>query len=388
MKKLFHICGATAAISVALALLSIQGVSQTTPPPPVQAPPAGSTPQTQTKPPGPIRVTVELVSAPVVVRDDKGEIVVDLEQKNFRLYDNGKEQTIDHFDMGSDPLSIVLLVETSSHVSPMLPAIQKSGIVFAENIVGEFDEAAVISFGTTVERLQDFTGDHDRIEKVIKNLQDGGGQSKLYDAMDTAVRLLGQRPKDQRRVIVVISEAADRGSEAKLGAVLQQAQLENITIFSVGLSSTAADMRSEPKNNMPPSGAPPGIYSGPPIPGEPQSPTTPSIGQEPGGSADILALGIWAVKHGENIFRGHPLEVATAATGGEHIATMRDRGIEAALDRIGGELHAQYTLSYHPTGNTPDGYHEIRVQVDRPNTTVRTRPGYYLPVVEGNGKQN
>jgi VWFA-related protein len=387
MKKLFHFCGATAGIAAALALLSIQVVSQT-PPPPVQAPPAGGAPQTQTKPPGPIRVTVELVSAPVVVHDEKGEIVVDLEQKDFTIYDNGSPQTIDHFDMGSDPLSIVLLVETSSHASPMLPAIQKAGIVFAENIVGEFDESAIIAFGTTVDRVQDFTGDHDRIEKVIKNLQDGGGQSKLFDAMDTAVRMLGQRPKDQRRVIIVMSEATDRGSEAKLGAVLQQAQLENITIFSVGISSTAADMRSEPKNNMPPSGAPPGIYNGPPIPGEPQSPTTPSIGQEPGGSADILALGVWAVKHGENIFRGHSLEVAAAATGGEHIATMRDRGIEAALDRIGAELHAQYTLSYHPTGTAPDGYHEIRVRVDRPNTVVRTRPGYYLPVVEGNGKPN
>ncbi|HUK29765.1 MAG TPA: VWA domain-containing protein [Candidatus Acidoferrum sp.] len=387
MKKLFHICGATATIAAVLALLSIQAVSQTPPPPPKGAP-AGGASQTQTNQGQPIRVKVELVSAPVVVRDDKGEIVVDLEQKDFRLFDNGTEQTIDHFDMGSDPLSIVLLVETSSHVSPMLPAIQKSGIVFAENIVGEFDEAAVIAFGTAVERLQDFTGDRDHIEKVIKNLQDGGGQSKLYDAMGMAVRMLGQCPADRRRVIVVISEATDRGSEAKLGAVLQQAELENITIFSVGLSSTAADMRSEPKNNMPASGAPPGIYTGAPIPGEPQSPTTPSVGQEPGGSADILALGIWAVKHGENIFRGHPLEVAAAGTGGEHIATMRDRGIEAALDRIGGELHAQYTLSYHPTGNSPDGYHEIRVQVDRPNTTVRTRPGYYLPIVEGNGKPN
>jgi VWFA-related protein len=387
MKKLSHILGASAFFAAALALLSIQAVSQA-PPGQIQSPPASAAPQTQTRPPGAIRVTVELVSAPVVVRDDKGEIVVNLEQKNFRLFDNGTEQTIDHFDMGSDPLSVVLLVETSSHVSPMLPAIQKAGIVFAENIVGEFDEAAVIAFGTTVEHLQGFTGDRDKIEKVIKNLQDGGGQSKLYDAMGAAVRMLGQRPTDRRRVIVVISEAADRGSEAKLGGVLQQAQLENITIFSVGLSSTAADMRSEPKNNMPPTGAPPGIYTGAPIPGEPQSPTTPSVGQEPGGSADILALGIWAVKHGENIFHGHPLEVATAATGGEHIATMRDRGIEAALDRIGGELHAQYTLSYHPTGPAPYGYHEIRVQVDRPNTTVRTRPGYYLPVVEGSEKPN
>jgi hypothetical protein len=72
--------------------------------------------------------------------------------------------------------------------------------------------------------------------------------------------------------------------------------------------------------------------------------------------------------------------VATLATGGEHVPTRRDKSIEPALDRIGGELHAQYTLSYHPTDASPGGFHEIKVLVDRPKTTVKTRPGYYLPI--------
>jgi VWFA-related protein len=384
MKRLSQICFTTVICAAAIALVSVQARSQA-PPGPIKGAPVQAPPQAPSKPADAIRVKVELVSAPVVVRDDKGEIIVNLAQSDFRLFDNGTEQKVDHFDMGSDPISVVLLVETSTRVAPMLPAIQKAGIVFSENIVGEFDEGAVLAFGTGVDRLLDFTGDHDRIEKVINHLEDGGGETKLYDAMGTAVRMLGQRPADRRRVMVIISEAVDRGSEAKLGGVLQQAQLENITIFSIGLSTTAAQMRSPQESNVPASGVPPGINPGTPIPGQPQSPSTPGVGEQPGG--DLLALGVWAVQHSANIVRGHALEVATVATGGEHIATMRDHGIEEALDRIGGELHAQYTLSYHPTGNSPYGYHEIRVQVDRPNCQVRTRPGYYLPI-EGNGGGN
>ena len=376
MKKLSHVRRTTALFAAVLALLSAHAGAQAPPGPIKQTP--GTSPQAEpNKQKDAIRVRVELVSAPVVVRNEKGEIVMDLAQSDFRLFDNGTEQKIDHFDMGSDPLSVVLLVETSSRVAPMLPAIQKAGIIFTQNILGEFDEAAVIAFGSSVNHLQDFTGDRDRVDKVLKNLEDGGSQTKLYDAMAAAVRMLGERPADRRRVIVAITEAVDRGSEAKLGGVLQQAQLENITIFTVGLSTTAAEFRADPKSSTPPSGTPPGIFGGPPIPGQPQTPSTPGIGQQP--AADLLALGVWAVQHGANVARGHALDVATIATGGEHIPTMHDRGIEAALDKIGAELHAQYTLSYHPTGSSPYGYHEIRVEVDRPKTTVRTRPGYYLP---------
>jgi hypothetical protein len=71
--------------------------------------------------------------------------------------------------------------------------------------------------------------------------------------------------------------------------------------------------------------------------------------------------------------------VATTATGGEHLSTFKDRSIEKAMDQIGGELHAQYSISFSPAGTDPTGYHEIKVEVSRPGLKVRARPGYYLP---------
>ena len=76
------------------------------------------------------------VIAPVTVLDPKGEMILSLTKDNFHVYDNGVEQKIDHFDLGGDSLSIVLVVETSSHIEPMLPAVQHTGMVFAEAVMG------------------------------------------------------------------------------------------------------------------------------------------------------------------------------------------------------------------------------------------------------------
>ena len=325
-----------------------------------------------------IHVKVEIVNAPVVVLDAKGEMVVDLNQKDFKIFDNGVEQKIDHFDMGGDPLSIVLLVENSARVVALLPAIRKAGVVFSQAVLGESGRGAVIAFGGDVTVAQEFTKNHDQIEKVIGKLEDDGDpDTKLYDAIAGAETLLHDEPAGRRRVIVAMTESLDRGSTNKLGMLLRTAQLDNITIYTVGLSSTAAALRAPADNGGAPSNGQIGV---PVTPGDPNSPIVPGVGpgmQAPG--IDFIALGIWAIQKGVDVAHAHALEVATLATGGEHLAASRDRGIEQGLDRIGGELHAEYTLGYHPADVPDSGYHEIKVVVDRPKTTVRTRPGYYLP---------
>ena len=55
-----------------------------------------------------------LVNTPVTVRNEKGQMVHNLEVKDFRITDNGVEQKITHFDLGSEPISMVVVVETSS----------------------------------------------------------------------------------------------------------------------------------------------------------------------------------------------------------------------------------------------------------------------------------
>lgn len=325
-----------------------------------------------------IRVRVTEVSAPVTVRNSAGEMVLDLAEKDFHVYDNGKEQKIEHFDLGGDALSIVLVVETSSRIEALLPAVRRTGIVFAQTVMGPTAEAAVVGFDDSVDVAREFTTDADAVEDSIESLRMGTSGQRLYDAMSRGVSLLEGRPTGRRRILVVVAEAQDKESDKKLGEVLRQAQLANVTIYSTGLSTTSAALRAKPSAARPAQIGPPGTYPVPTPNGQPQ---TPQLEDEMQGSMDLLALVQWLVTTGKNVLGPNALAAASKATGGLHVNTMKDRTIEKALDEIGGEIHAEYTIAYHPAGDEA-GYHEIRVEVDRPGVTVRSRPSYYIPPPE------
>jgi VWFA-related protein len=327
-----------------------------------------------------LKVRVALVNMPVTVRSAQGDMVHDLDAKDFRITDNGVEQRISHFDLGGDPVSVLVLIETSSRIEPILPEMRKTGILFTQTVMGPEGEAAVVGFNDAVDKLQDFTSDGDAIENAVTKLQTGTSGLRLYDAMAVGVEMFSsQLPQPtaekpgRRRVMLVISETVDAGSEAKLGEVLRKAQLANVTIYSVGLSTTRSELHSKPKDSRPAPIAPPGIMTLPPPPG-----TIPTTDANLNGGADLLGLAIWAVKHADNKVKDHAMEVACTATGGEHLATYKDRSIEKAIDEIGGELHSQYSISYAPSDSNAVGYHEIKVDVDRKNLKVRARPGYYI----------
>ncbi len=139
------------------------------------------------------------------------------------------------------------MVETSSRIAALLPAIRRTGILFTQTVLGPDGDATVIGYNDEVDKLIGFTSDHDAVEKTFSDLQPGGSGTRLYDALEQAVGALRNRPESRRRVIITLAEAVDSGSEEKLGQVLREAQLANITIYSVGLSSTAAAARGDSK---------------------------------------------------------------------------------------------------------------------------------------------
>src|SRR4029077_8016385 len=334
-----------------------------------------------------VKVQVALVNTPVTVRDGRGDMVHNLEARDFRITDNGVAQRISHFDLGGDPLSMVILLETSSRIEALLPQVRKTGILFTQTVMGPTGEAAVVGFDDSVDKLQDFTTNADFIEDNIAHLREGMSGSKLYDAMAVGVEMLSGRPQatpdkpGRRRVLMILSEATDVGSEAKLGEVLRQAQLASVTIYSVALSTTRAELQAKPKDTRPQI-PPPGTF---PMPAPPGTVQTPTSEENRYGNIDLMAAAVWAVQPIDDQVKDHAVEVAAIATGGTHLATFKDRSIEKAIDEVGGELHSQYTISYTPTGSDATGYHEIKVNVvgkDTKNLKVRARPGYYLAVPE------
>jgi len=351
-----------------------------------QAPEGPITPQpdvpVQQAPPGAkIKLQTVLVNTPVTVRNANGEMVHNLEAADFRITDNGVEQSISHFDLGGEPISLVVLVEKSSRLEAVMPEIRKTGILVTQTVMGPYGEAAIVGFDDTITKLQDFTTNADAIETTMTRLKEGTSGSRLFDAMAVGVEMLSGRPQSsgnengRRRVILIIAEAHDLGSDATLGAVLRRAQLANVTIYSVGISSTRAALQKTPQYKRPPNPAPDGTFGLPPIPGTVQTPDTENNRY---GNIDLMALAVWAVMHIKDQITDHSLEIAATATGGAHLSTWKDRSIEKAIDEIGGELHSQYTLTYTPNDAGELGYHEIKVDVDRTDLKVRARPGYCL----------
>jgi VWFA-related protein len=378
MKKPPFLLSSLAVLAGAM-LVAGQRVSAQSPTGPIT--PQPGTPVQQAPLQSKIVTRVALVNTPATVKDASGQMVNTLDAKDFQITDNGVPQQIAHFDLGGDPLSIVFLVETSTRIDPLLPQIQKSGIVLGETVMGPNGEAAVVGFNDSVDKLQDFTINQDAIEKTFTQLKTVTRGSKLFDAMAVGVEMLSGRPlptadaPGRRRVMVILSEATDVGSETKLGAVLRHAQLSNVTIYSVGLSTTMAELKAPPRDTTP-KVTPPGTFGRAPFPGTVQTPDTQAAEY---GSGNLMALAVWAVQHVKNKITDHALELAATATGGEHIATFKNHSIENAADEIGGELHSQYSLSYVPSGTNEAGYHEIKVAVKKEGLKVRARPGYYVP---------
>lgn len=353
--------------------------------------PRAGTPVQQTPPEVLTKITarVTLVSTPVTVRDSRGSMIHDLDQQDFLVTDNGVAQKITHFDVGGDPLSLVVVVETSSRLDPMLPQLRKLGSIFTEQVMGPDAEAAVLGFDDSVHRLQGFTRSHDSVQSVFAGLKTGESGHRLFDAMSDAVEMLSGRRKPSaetpvpgRRVLLVISEALDSGSETKLGEVLRQAQLQNITIFSLGLSTIRGELQAKPRDNAPVPIAPPGIST---IPGPPGTVNVPPAGGPGGDGIDLIALAQVIVQQAKSSETKHALELAAVATGGVYYSSFKGRSMESTLDEIGGELHSQYVISYSPPraddGND-FGYHKISVALTPDKAAgkkVSSRPGYYIP---------
>ncbi|HVB99809.1 MAG TPA: VWA domain-containing protein [Candidatus Dormibacteraeota bacterium] len=371
---------ALAALPAAAPLRAQTGNSSVTvqgqPGQPAAPAPAASAPQEET----PLRLRVTEVSLPVTVRDPRGQLAWNLGPEDFRVYDDGVLQHIMHFDMGGDPLSVVLVVESSSRIKPLMAGIRSSGIVFTQSVMGANGRGAVIGFDETPKVLVPFTADPERIQKAVSKLQAGDDGARLYDAMGRALEMLSNQPENRRRVLVVVSQSIDTGSTNKLGGLLRDAQLENVAVYTVGLSTTAAQLFAQAGQAGPAQIGPPGTFSRPGVPGVPQTPSTMA---QNSGNIDLLPIVENLVRMGVNLVSPQALEAASVATGGAHLSVFHPNSIQEAIDRIGGELHAEYTLAYQAPVNGPYGYHQIIVKVTRPGYHVRTRPGYFLSPPSG-----
>jgi VWFA-related protein len=322
------------------------------------------------------RSNVQNIVAPVTVFGPDGQLMDNLQPSQFHLYDNGREQDI-HVDTEFQPISLVIAIEASYRDDAILKQIHKAGALIQPLVVGTGGEVAVIGFDSRIQTYQDFTSDPQKIEDAIGKVHGGSYSSRMIDAVDTSVRMLSHRPRDRRRIILLISETRDNGSEARGRQTLIDLQLQNVTLYSVDITQFARRLTETPDNPRPSAIAPEALNL-------PMGANTPLGVQQATGSNGNSAEFVPVLKEiytdAKGIFIKNPVKIFTQGTGGEQTTFVKQRGLEDAIEKIGAQIHSQYLISYRPRQETllEGGFHEIAVRVDYPRAVAKTRPGYWL----------
>lgn len=324
---------------------------------------------------GPIfKSTVQTLIAPVLVTDHDGNIIDGLQPHQFHLYDNGKEQNI-AVETTYQPISLVVAIEKSARVEGILPQLKKLGTLLTQ-ITGRSGEAAVLAFDSRLQVVQDFTTDNDKIKVAISDLHAGSSGTRVIDAVERGLYMLDKRPKANRRVLLLVSETRDEGSQARLKETLMKATLTNVVVYDVDISQVAVRFNEQQDAPRPSAidvaaqNFPMGIAS---------TPTT--VEQEYGmaNRAQFIPLLKEIFIDTKGIFVRNPSTQFAKATGGAEFVFLRQKGLEDAIMKISQQIHSQYMVSYQPTNGEEGGYHTIVVTIDRmPEYNCKTRPGYWI----------
>lgn len=262
------------------------------------------------------RVEVSLVTIPVSVVDREGRFTEGLGLSNFTLQEDGRPQTIVHFDRDPTPVSLAVALDSSDSMKGTLWSAQKAANDFIVSLPS-FYKICVIGFSDSVTLARDFTFDRRGLAFAVNNLAPAG-RTALYDTLRAAAAQL--RGRGDRRVAVVFTDGGetlygdDEEGKRRLEESLQVAREAGVTFYTIAFGPQAASLLLR------------------------------RIAEETGGaffdSADPAAL--------RSIYR-----------------------------RIGDDLIHQYTLSYYPTRPVSEGgWRRITVGVSVPEATVHTRPGY------------
>jgi VWFA-related protein len=323
------------------------------------------------------RVPVENVLVPTTVLDPDGHGYVNgLSARDFEILDNGKPQKV-VADLVQQPVSVVVAIQANSDVEPVVPILQKSGILLHGLVTGEHGDVAILAFDHRMQLLQDFTTDPEKLDDAMQKLRAGSSTAALIDAVVEADRMLVRHDRDRnntrRRVVILISRNADKGSEAHLQETVRDMQFHNVIVYCIDISKVLTAVMKKPDYPRPAHGGIP-PEAQPNLRGNGPATITSNVQEMDG---NVLSAVPPILRSIHDLFKRTPAEVFTTFTGGKTYSFARQRGFEDAITDIGKDLNSQYILSYSPNNKEEPGFHNIRVSVDRPGLKIRTRPGYW-----------
>jgi VWFA-related protein len=288
-----------------------------------------------------------VVVIPALVKSAKGEVVYGLGAKDFVVEDDGVEQAVrlDEAAEGS-AVSVVVAIQRGRRANYEFPRIRGLSAILDPLVEAGLGRVALVEFDSQVQVVQDFSSNSDRIAENLKGLQAGDGGAAILDAVDYSVKLLQKAPKQRPRVLLLISETRDHGSQAKVDDVVAEIGQSSTAVYALAFSPSRSNVVDTMKGN--------------------------NIGEmHPG--VDFMALAYMAA---QAMRKNTPATVA-AMTGGEYELFASQKHFEARMVDFTNHLHSRYLLSIEPK-NPHAGLHQIRVRLrDAGDRVVLARSSYW-----------
>jgi VWFA-related protein len=329
------------------------------------------------KPQNVFRSEVNLVSVYFTVRDHKKQLASQLEQDRFRVYEDGKEQSIKFFAHHSDVvLNVGMLLDTGTNMAWILGEEAQASSLFLKHVVRPTDLGFVLNYAARVETLQVPTSDIALLEKKVNSIRSwgtamgtpdqapppprsplpgmGGGwpggpvpqtgptgqpynlhrEAHLYDAIRVGTLRYLEREVG-RKAVVIIALSGDAKSESTMEDALEVLLQNDVIAYVLQIYDPPRERSRFDR-------------------------------------CDVIHT-YEKDDHGEYV-----LKKLAEATGGRMLEVHGIDKLEEALDEISNELHHQYSLGYYPQNSALDGkFRKIQITTQGDGYKVFARKGYY-----------
>lgn len=265
---------------------------------------------------GVFRSGVQTVPVYATVIDTAGRLVPDLQQDDFEIFDNDKKQPLSIFLTDVQPVSVVVMLDTSGSMTANLDLLKTAAERFVIRLLPE-DRARIGSFSDKIVLSPQFTSNRDSLVRYLRESVDFGNPTRLWDAAYTSLEALSA--ETNRRVVLLFTDGDDTDSRQHgQGDVLKRAQAEDYMIYGIGLRSRVLGSVTRP---------------------------------DPG------------------------LKKVATETGGGYFELKATDELNSTFSRVADELHRQYVLGFRPA--VLDGkVHKLTVTVKRPGMRARARTSY------------
>jgi len=266
------------------------------------------------------RAGTQVVSLFATVTDTQKRLVPDLMQSDFEVFDNEKPQSLVFFQNQVQPISVVVMLDTSGSMTLTLDLLRAAAEQFVLRLLPA-DKARVGAFNDKIQFMgRSFMNDRDQLVTDIKNLDYGNG-TRLWDALAASLEEL--KGIEGRKVILVFTDGDDTESHlSSLGKVIDRARIDEVMIYAIGLESRYFD--------------------------------------------------------GQRMVRSRPdsgLRKVADETGGGYFELTKAADLSSTFTRVAQELHSQYVIGFTPM--LLDGkIHKLSVRMKQPGMTARARRSY------------